>query len=133
VDGSHAKKECIIRFFDLWDVSRERKEDEMETLVYAWSKIKNKSKMADWLNKNDNMAGPKLIKDFPSASGLSSSLLIAVGDPNTGTLYKTTLADLNIGTQSFAGFQGAIGPTGAGGGAQGPIGSTGIQGFQGFE
>lgn len=79
------------------------------------------------------MAGPKLIKDFPSASGLSSSLLIAVGDPNTGTLYKTTLADLNIGTQSFAGFQGAIGPTGAGGGAQGPIGSTGIQGFQGLQ
>ncbi|MGL6562871.1 hypothetical protein [Aeromonas hydrophila] len=57
VDGSHAKKECIIRFFDLWDVSRERKEDQMEALVYAWNKIKNKSKMADWLNKNDNMAG----------------------------------------------------------------------------
>ncbi|MFM5840897.1 hypothetical protein ACET68_20760 [Aeromonas rivipollensis] len=55
VDGSHAKKECIIRFFDLWDVSRERKEDQMEALVYAWNKIKNKSKMADWLNKNDNM------------------------------------------------------------------------------
>ncbi|WP_323936700.1 hypothetical protein [Aeromonas veronii] len=57
VDGSHAKKDCIIRFFDLWDVSRERKEDQMEALVHAWNKIKNKSKMTDWLNKNNNMAG----------------------------------------------------------------------------
>lgn len=57
VDGSHAKKECIIRFFDLWDVSRKKKEDQIEAFKHAWDKIKNKSTMADWLNKNDNMAG----------------------------------------------------------------------------
>lgn len=57
VEGSHAKKDCIIRFFDLWDVSREKKEDQIEAFKHAWDKVKNKSTMADWLNKNDNMAG----------------------------------------------------------------------------
>ncbi|HEH9404406.1 TPA: hypothetical protein SIA26_001892 [Aeromonas bestiarum] len=54
---SHTKKNCIVRFFDLWDASREKKEKQMETFSCAWDKIKNKSKMVDWLNKNDDMAG----------------------------------------------------------------------------
>ncbi|WP_429076676.1 hypothetical protein [Aeromonas hydrophila] len=54
---SHTKRNCIIRFFDLWDASREKKEKQMEAFSYAWNKIKNKSKMVDWLNKNDDMAG----------------------------------------------------------------------------
>lgn len=74
------------------------------------------------------MAGPKLITDFPIASGLSSSLLMVVGDPNTGVLYRTTLANIStsIGTQS--GPQGYQGPQGF----QGSTGSRGLQGFQGF-
>lgn len=54
---SYTKKSCIVRFFDLWDVSREKKEKQMETFSCAWDKIKNKSKIIDWLNKNDDMAG----------------------------------------------------------------------------
>lgn len=54
---SYTKKNYIIRFFDLWGVSREKKEAQMEWFSRAWNKIKNKSKMVDWLNKNDGMAG----------------------------------------------------------------------------
>lgn len=54
---SYTKKNYIIRFFDLWSVSREKKEAQMEWFSRAWNKIKNKSKMVDWLNKNDGMAG----------------------------------------------------------------------------
>ncbi|WHF36144.1 hypothetical protein [Aeromonas salmonicida] len=57
VEGGSGKRYCIIRFFDLWDVSREDKENQMERFKRAWDKIKNKSAMADWLNKNDSMAG----------------------------------------------------------------------------
>ncbi|WP_262111399.1 hypothetical protein [Aeromonas sp. Marseille-Q5825] len=54
---SHTKKNCIVRFFDLWNSSREKKEKQMEAFSHAWNKIKNKSKMVDWLKKNDDMAG----------------------------------------------------------------------------
>lgn len=54
---SYTKKNYIIRFFDLWSVSREKKEAQMEWFSRAWNKLKNKSKMVDWLNRNDGMAG----------------------------------------------------------------------------
>lgn len=58
VDGSQVQKKSVLFGSLICGMYLEKeKEDEMETLVYAWSKIKNKSKMADWLNKNDNMAG----------------------------------------------------------------------------
>ncbi|MFQ2656173.1 hypothetical protein [Aeromonas caviae] len=41
----------IVRFFDLWDASREKKEKQMEAFSHAWNKIKNKSKMVDWVKK----------------------------------------------------------------------------------
>jgi len=37
--------------FDLWDASREKKEKQMEAFSHAWNKIKNKSKMVDWVKK----------------------------------------------------------------------------------
>ncbi|MFQ2423071.1 hypothetical protein ACK311_19660 [Aeromonas caviae] len=48
---SYTKKNCIVRFFDLWDASREKKEKQMEAFSHAWNKIKNKSKMVDWVKK----------------------------------------------------------------------------------
>lgn len=68
------------------------------------------------------MAGPKIIKDFPLLAGVTSSLLIAVGDPNTGVLYKSTIGFISSGPQ------GTLGPTGI----QGVVGLQGIQGEPGI-
>lgn len=70
------------------------------------------------------MPGPKLITELPEVVGFTNSHLIAVGDPNTGTLYKTTIDFITVGPQ---GNQGSIGATGI----QGNIGLQGSQGFQG--
>ena len=56
MSGSHEKKKCIIRFFDLWDVSIINKECQMKGFEEAWQRIKNNSKMEAWLNKNEKLA-----------------------------------------------------------------------------
>lgn len=53
VSKTHDKIKYIIRFFDLWDESVGIKERQMKKFEDAWLKIKNKSKMEDWLNKNE--------------------------------------------------------------------------------
>jgi hypothetical protein len=53
VNKIHDKIKYIIRFFDLWDESVDIKERQMKKFEDAWLKIKNKSKMEDWLNKNE--------------------------------------------------------------------------------
>ncbi len=54
--NSREKRECIIYFFDLWMVSRQDKERQLQYFVNVWGEIKNKSKMEDWLIKNEGVA-----------------------------------------------------------------------------
>lgn len=56
VTSSREKRECIVHFFDLWTASRRKKERQLEYFSHTWGKIKNKSKMEDWLIKNEGMA-----------------------------------------------------------------------------
>ena len=78
------------------------------------------------------MPEPKLITNFPDAIGFTNSMLIAVGDPDTGILYKTTIEFLMTGPQ---GWQGIVGSDGVQGwqGAQGWQGWQGSQGWQGWQ
>lgn len=66
----------------------------------------------------------KLITEFPEAVGFTTSMLLAVGDPDTGTLYKTTIEFLTIGPQGWQGSQGITGSQGFIG-YQGPPGGDG--------
>ncbi len=56
VTSSREKRECIVHFFDLWTASRRKKERQLEYFSHTWGQIKNKSKMEDWLIKNEEMA-----------------------------------------------------------------------------
>lgn len=55
VSKMHDKIKYIIRFFDLWDEPVGIKERQMNKFEDAWLKIKNKSKMEGWLNKNETI------------------------------------------------------------------------------
>lgn len=90
------------------------------------------------------MPGPKIITDYTDIGGYSPSSIVALGDPITGYLFRTTLSSISTGVEGtvggtgsigFIGLQGRQGVSGLGytgsSGQQGSQGNIGVQGFQG--